>query len=47
VHEISNRAVLFGESHTIVADRMTEELLKDVELLKRVNLVDTYYQYKA
>ena len=45
VHEISNRAVLFGESHTIVADRMTDELLKDVELLKRVNLVDTYYQY--
>ena len=47
VHEISNRAVLFGESHTIAADMMTEELLKDVELLKRVNLVDTYYQYKV
>ncbi len=47
VHEISNRAVLFGESHTIVADMVTEELLTDVELLKRVNLVDLCYQYKV
>jgi len=47
VHEISNRAVLFGESHTIVADMVTEELLTDVELLKRVNLVDSCYQYKV
>lgn len=47
VHEISNRAVLFGESHTIVADMVTEKLLTDVELLKRVNLVDSCYQYKV
>lgn len=43
VQELSTRAVLFDESHTIVADRLTNELLKDVELLKRVNLVDPHY----
>lgn len=43
VHEISKRSILFDESHTIVADMMTEELLKDGELLKRVNLVDPSY----
>ena len=40
VQELSTRAVLFDETHSIVADRPTNELLKDVELLKRVNLVD-------
>jgi cobalt/nickel transport system ATP-binding protein len=43
VQEISSRAILFGEDHTIAADMPTEELLKDVELLRRVNLVDEYY----
>lgn len=45
VHEISNRAILFDENHTIIADRKTEELLEDIELLKEVNLVDQYYHY--
>jgi cobalt/nickel transport system ATP-binding protein len=43
VHEISKRAVLFNEEHTIVADMSTKELLKDIDLLKKVNLVDEYY----
>lgn len=43
VHEISKRAILFDEEHTIVADMSTEELLKDIDLLKKVNLVDKYY----
>jgi cobalt/nickel transport system ATP-binding protein len=43
VHEISTRAVLFDENHTIVADMPTDRLLADIELLKRVNLVDQYY----
>lgn len=45
VHEISERSILFDESHSIVSDRLTEELLKDEELLKRVNLVDQSYHY--
>ena len=43
VHEISTRAILFNEEHTIVADMPTKELLKDINLLKKVNLVDEYY----
>ena len=43
VQEISERAVLFDESHTIAADLQTYKLLDDIELLKRVNLVDEYY----
>ncbi len=43
VQEISRRAVLFGEEHSIVADLATEKLLAEIELLKRVNLVDEYY----
>lgn len=43
VQEISERAVLFDETHTIAADLQTHELLHDIELLKRVNLVDEYY----
>jgi cobalt/nickel transport system ATP-binding protein len=43
VHEISTRAILFNEEHTIVADMSTKELLKDINLLKKVNLVDEYY----
>ena len=47
VQEISKRSILFDETHTIVADMMTEELLRDEELLKRVNLVDQSYHYRA
>ena len=43
VSEISNRAILFDENHKIVADMPTEKLLEDIELLKKVNLVDEYY----
>lgn len=43
VHEISSRSVLFDEKHTIVADMPTEKLLEDIDLLKKVNLVDEYY----
>ena len=43
VSEISTRAILFDETHKIVADMPTEKLLEDIELLKKVNLVDEYY----
>lgn len=43
VQEISRRAVLFDESHTIAADLQTEQLMDDIDLLKRVNLVDEFY----
>lgn len=43
VPEVSDRAVLFDEDHTIAADMPVTELLKDEELLKRVNLVDDNY----
>ena len=43
VQEISKRTVLFDETHTIAGDMPTGKLLEDIELLKRVNLVDEYY----
>ena len=43
VPEVSDRAVLFDEDHTIAADMPVIELLKDAALLKRVNLVDENY----
>lgn len=43
VQEISDRAVLFDETHTIAADMPTEKLLKNIDLLKKVNLVDPNY----
>ena len=43
VQEISERAILFDESHSIAADLKTFQLLDDIVLLKRVNLVDEYY----
>lgn len=43
VPEVSDRAVLFDEDHNIAADMSVTELLKDEELLKRVNLVDDNY----
>lgn len=36
LHEISNRSILFDETHTIVADLPTEEILEDIELLKKL-----------
>jgi cobalt/nickel transport system ATP-binding protein len=41
--EISTRAVLFDENHTIAKDANTVEVLSDIVLLKRVNLVDESY----
>lgn len=43
VQEISKRAVLFGEDHCIAADMPTDKLLTEIELLKKVNLIDEYY----
>jgi cobalt/nickel transport system ATP-binding protein len=43
IQEISTRAILFDENHTIAADMPTEKLLEDIDLLKKVNLVDEYY----
>ncbi|RNC29014.1 MAG: Nickel import ATP-binding protein NikO [Candidatus Dichloromethanomonas elyunquensis] len=43
VQEISQRAVLFGEDHSIAADMATTKLLTETDLLKKVNLVDEYY----
>lgn len=43
VQEISKRAVLFGEDHRIAADLPTDKLLLDIDLLKKVNLIDEYY----
>lgn len=43
VQEISRRAILFDETHTVAADMQTSRLMDDLELLRRVNLVDEYY----
>jgi len=43
VNEISSRAILFNENHEIAADMPSENLLQEVDLLKKVNLVDEYY----
>lgn len=43
VQEISSRAILFDQNHTIVSDSPTRELLENIDLLKKVNLVDEYY----
>jgi cobalt/nickel transport system ATP-binding protein len=43
VLKISDRAVLFHEDHTIAADQPTSELIKNSELLQKVNLVDEDY----
>ncbi|WP_368293649.1 energy-coupling factor ABC transporter ATP-binding protein [Dehalobacter sp. TBBPA1] len=43
VQEISQRAILFDENHSIIADMPTDILLMEIELLKKVNLVDEYY----
>lgn len=43
VQEISSRSILFDQNHTIVADMPTGELLREIDLLKKVNLVDEYY----
>jgi len=43
VQEISARSILFDENHMIVADMPTGKLLENIDLLKKVNLVDKYY----
>jgi len=40
VQEISERVVLFTENHSIAADLPSSHLLNDIDLLKRINLVD-------
>ncbi len=44
VSRISDRAVLFDEDHSIVADEPTRALIQNAELLKAVNLVDESYR---
>jgi cobalt/nickel transport system ATP-binding protein len=41
--QISSRAVLFDENHTIAADAPALELIGNAALLRRVNLVDESY----
>lgn len=43
VPQVSDRAILFGEDHSIAADMPVQELLKNVALLKQVNLVDAHF----
>lgn len=43
VPHVSDRAILFDEDHTVAADMPVNDLLKNVDLLKRVNLVDAHY----
>lgn len=43
VQEIATRAVLFDEKHTVAADKPAQELLEDIDLLKKVNLIDEFY----
>ena len=43
VPQVSDRAVLFDENHTVAADKPVKALLKDTGLLKQVNLVDEHY----
>lgn len=43
VQEISERCIVFGEDHSIARDASTKEVLEDIELLKKVNLVDEFY----
>ncbi|MDR0838475.1 MAG: energy-coupling factor ABC transporter ATP-binding protein, partial [Oscillospiraceae bacterium] len=43
VREISTRAALFDENHAIAADGKTDDVLSDIDLLRRVNLVDRFY----
>lgn len=43
VQELSSRVILFDEAHAIAADLRTHQLMDDIELLRRVNLVDEYY----
>ncbi|MCX8130546.1 MAG: energy-coupling factor ABC transporter ATP-binding protein [Clostridia bacterium] len=43
VQEISDRCIVFGEDHRLAADDSTEKVMADIDLLKRVNIVDEYY----
>lgn len=43
VQEISDRCIVFGEDHRIAADAATAAIMSDIELLKKVNIVDEYY----
>jgi len=47
VQELSKRAVLFAEDHTIAADLNTSQVMDDITLLKQVNLIDDYYHKHA
>ena len=42
VPRIAARALVFSEEHTVVADASSQEILADLPLLRRVNLVHEY-----
>lgn len=43
VQEISDRSVVFSEDHRIALDASTNEALRNIVLLQKVNLIDEYY----
>lgn len=43
VQEISDRAIVFSEEHNIAMDDDIDKVLEEIELLKKVNLVDEFY----
>jgi ABC-type cobalt transport system, ATPase component len=43
VQEVSDRTILFGEDHKILADSKTADILGNQPLLVNANLVDEYY----
>jgi cobalt/nickel transport system ATP-binding protein len=42
-HVISTRALVLSESHELVCEGLTKDILDDRELLMTVNLIDEYY----
>ncbi|MDR1537962.1 MAG: energy-coupling factor ABC transporter ATP-binding protein [Clostridiales bacterium] len=47
VNEITKRSILFSEEHKVAADLPTLEMLENIELLKKVNMVDEHYSSYA
>lgn len=43
VKDISDRVIVLDEDHTIAAEGSAEEILRDRELLRRVNLIGEHY----
>lgn len=43
VHDIADRAIVFGEDHLIAAEGSVEDILRNKELLLKVNLIGEHY----